>query len=278
MKIEKNIVVPYLQNNIRADVYFKEQNKGKLLLFLHGFKGFKDWGAWHLVAQKFAEEGYIFVKFNFSHNGIGQDNFQEFTRLDLFAQNNYTKELDNVKTVLNWIEKDKFWNDINVKDISIIGHSRGGGIALQSAFEDRRIDKVITWASICDFNRFGTAENIQNWKEQGYKNFYNGRTKQDMKIGFQFYEDYENNKAKLDIENAVKKLNKPQLIIHGTADEAVGFSHAQRLKNWNAKAELHLIENANHVFGAKHPYADNHLPKDLGEVVKISLGWLYNLS
>ncbi|MCA9750036.1 MAG: hypothetical protein KC414_13080, partial [Romboutsia sp.] len=69
--------------------------------------------------------------------------------------------------------------------------------------------------------------------------------------------------------------NKPQLIIHGTADEAVGFSHAQRLKNWNAKAELHLIENANHVFGAKHPYADNHLPKDLGEVVKISLGWLY---
>ncbi|MCB0537375.1 MAG: prolyl oligopeptidase family serine peptidase, partial [Bacteroidetes bacterium] len=184
-------------------------------------------------------------------------------------------ELENVKTVLNWIEKDKFWNDINVEDISIIGHSRGGGIALQSAFEDRRIDKVITWASICDFNRFGTAENIQNWKEQGYKNFYNGRTKQDMKIGFQFYEDYENNKTKLDIENAVKKLNKPQLIIHGTADEAVGFSHAQRLKNWNAKAELHLIENANHVFGAKHPYADNHLPKDLGEVVKISLGWLY---
>lgn len=274
MKIEKNIVIPYLQNNMRADVYCKAENNGKVVLFLHGFKGFKDWGAWYLVAQKFAEEGYIFVKFNFSHNGIGQDNFQDFTRLDLFAQNNYTKELENVNTVLNWIEKDGFWQQFVVNEIIIIGHSRGGGIALQSAYEDKRINKVITWASICDFDRFGTKENIESWKKQGYKNFYNGRTKQDMKINFQFYEDYENNAERLNLENTVRQLYKPLLIIHGTQDEAVGFSHAQRLKNWNDKAELHLIENANHVFGAKHPYAENILPKDLEKVVDLSLGWL----
>lgn len=275
MRIDKNIALPYIENNIRADVYYNDNHNGKVILFLHGFKGFKDWGAWHLVAEKFAASGYIFVKFNFSHNGIGQDNFQDFTRLDLFEKNNYTKELDNVKTVLDWIEYDKYWHNINIEEIILIGHSRGGGIALQSAYEDERISKVITWASICDFDRFGTEENIKEWREQGYKNFYNGRTKQDMKIDYQFYEDFLKNRERLDIKKAVKNLNKPHLIIHGTADEAVGFSHAQRLKKWNNKAELILIEGANHVFGAKHPYKENVLPPDLLKVVDLSLKWLF---
>ena len=42
------------------------ENPAKVILFAHGFKGFKDWGHWHLIAQAFAEAGYLFIKFNFS--------------------------------------------------------------------------------------------------------------------------------------------------------------------------------------------------------------------
>ena len=74
-----------------------------IVLFAHGFKGFKDWGHWHLIAKSFVEASYIFVTFNFSHNGttIGQPS--DFTDLDAFGQNNYSKELFDLNIILNWI-------------------------------------------------------------------------------------------------------------------------------------------------------------------------------
>ncbi len=271
MKNYNNIFIKNIPHNISADVYMKKNNNKKLVLFCHGFKGFKDWGAWNLVAEAFAAAGFIFVKFNFSHNGIGLENFQNFTRLDLFAQNNYSKELADVQTVLNWIKNDGFWQDKTVEEINIIGHSRGGGIALVSALETKEICKVATWASIANFDRFGNEENISNWKKEGAKNFYNSRTKQDMKIDFQFYEDYLNCQERLNIEKTCQNLDKPLLVGHGKKDDAVGFSHAQRIKNWQDNAELFLLDDANHVFGAKHPYSVNVLPTDLEMLVKKTL-------
>jgi pimeloyl-ACP methyl ester carboxylesterase len=265
MKKLLNISIPNKTHNILADVYYKEQNKGDLVLFCHGFKGFKDWGAWHLVAEAFADAGFIFVKFNFSHNGIGKEDLLNFSRLDLFKENNYSIEMDDVETVIDWVGSEKYGNlDLpEVVDIFVIGHSRGGGIALLSAFEHKKISKVATWASIANFDRFGTEENIEEWKQEGEKNFYNSRTLQDMKIGYQFYEDFDQNSSRFDLERTCKNLKKPLLIIHGKEDDAVGFSHAQRLKNWKPDAELILLENTNHVFGASHPYLENRIPDPL---------------
>jgi pimeloyl-ACP methyl ester carboxylesterase len=260
MKIKHNIQIHSQGENILLDVYLPKENKGKVILFCHGFKGFKDWGAWHLVAAFFANKGYTFIKFNFSHNGIGSEQLSEFTRLDLFRENNYSKEMTDVARVLSWIEQE---SDLLYDELAIIGHSRGGGIALLSAFENKGIHKVVTWASIAQFDRFGTDAEKALWRETGSKNFYNARTQQDMKIGYQFLEDYEQNKERLNIEKAVSGLQKPQLIIHGKNDEAVGFSGAQRLQKWNPMAELFLLENANHVFGAQHPFEGEILPEDL---------------
>jgi len=276
MKNYKNLLINNDIQDISVDVCFKDNNNKQLILFCHGFKGFKDWGAWSLVAKAFADAGFIFVKFNFSHNGIGESDFQEFTRLDLFAQNNYTKELKDVKTVINWIKTADFWKEIDVEEINIIGHSRGGGIALVSALENEEINRVITWASIANFDRFGSSDTLAQWKSDGFKNFYNSRTKQDMKIDVQFYEDYLANKERLDIEKTCKKLKKPLLIVHGKKDEAVGFSHALRLQSWNKNASLILLDSANHVFGSKHPYSHNVLPKDLKFVVQKTINWLLN--
>lgn len=267
MKKILNAVISNRPQNILADLYYPNKSNGKLVLFCHGFKGFKDWGAWHLVAERFAEQGFVFVKFNFSHNGIGQKNLREFTRLDLFKENNYSKEIQDVKVVLDWISKQEKIQSLNIQEYNIIGHSRGGGIALYTAATEIEITKIATWASIGNFDRFGSAAVLEEWKEKGVRNFYNGRTKQDMEIGYQFYKDYKKHEKAYDIEKVVKNLSKPLLLIHGTADPAVGFSHAQRMKVWNPKAELLLVENANHVFGAQHPYTKSILPHDLQKVV-----------
>ena len=40
------------------DLEIPETFNGELILFVHGFMGFKDWGAWHLVQQFFTEKNY----------------------------------------------------------------------------------------------------------------------------------------------------------------------------------------------------------------------------
>ena len=44
------------------DLYFEANQKRKpVVIFCHGYKGFKDWGAWHIVAEAFAKAGHIVV-------------------------------------------------------------------------------------------------------------------------------------------------------------------------------------------------------------------------
>jgi uncharacterized protein len=80
-----------------------ENTSGRLILFLHGFKSFKDWGAWPWLAQELAQQGHIVVKINFSHNGIGtnQNEMQDFTDLQAFAENNFTIQAADVGFIIN---------------------------------------------------------------------------------------------------------------------------------------------------------------------------------
>lgn len=263
----KKVKITNSETPILADIYLSKQNNKKLIFFCHGFKGFKDWGCWHLVAKAFAEAGFVFLKFNFSHNGVGQEKTQDFTRMDLFFKNNYSRELEDLKKVLDWSKTAEEIKSLDIKERGLIGHSRGGGIALQSIVGLKDFYKLATWASISHFDRFGDNKIIGDWKREGSRNFYNSRTQQDMKIGVQFYEDYIKKTHLFNLEMAAKHLKKPYLILHGKEDEAVGFSHAQRLKRWSPHAQLHLIDGANHVFGAQHPYTGEHLPNHLNEVV-----------
>ena len=73
MKINKNIVIEGKhQKPIVIDVYYnKTQQLKPIVIFCHGYKGFKDWGAWDLMAEEFSKAGVFFIKFNFSHsNGL----------------------------------------------------------------------------------------------------------------------------------------------------------------------------------------------------------------
>ena len=274
MKVHYNIKINQESHPILADIYYPNISNGCLVVYCHGFKGFKDWGAWHLVAEKFTQEGFVFLKFNFSHNGIGQEDLQSFTRLDLFYKNNYSRELQDLKLVSDWIEQHTTFKEFNIKNYYLIGHSRGGGIAIKAASIDKRWNKLITWASISDFDRFGDANQLSEWRKEGFRDYFNTRTQQHMRIGIQFYEDYKHHQAHLNIESAAKSLDIPWLIIHGTADNAVGFSHAKRLNKWNRDSELVLIPEADHVFGSKHPYSENQLPSHLLQVCEESITFL----
>ncbi len=277
-KIKNQILVSKNKKPIIYDVFFKDDNKPKpVVIFCHGYKGFKDWGAWDLVAQMFAKAGFFFLKFNFSHNGGTTKQPIDFPDLEAFANNNFSKELDDLNRVLDFLfSNNPFSSQINKNNINLIGHSRGGGIVLIKAEEDPRINKVITWASVSDFRiRFQEeTPEFKQWKETGVLYIENGRTKQQMPHYFQFFEDFLENEERFTIKRAVTKLKKPYLIVHGTKDPTVNINEANQLHKWGNASKLFEINEADHVFGAKHPWTDNDLPNHLKEATQASINFL----
>ncbi|WP_218597859.1 S9 family peptidase [Polaribacter sp. NJDZ03] len=276
----KNIVVQGKHSKpIVTDVFYKENHQPKkVVIFCHGYKGFKDWGAWNLMADAFAEAGFFLIKFNFSHNGGTAENPIDFPDLEAFGNNNYTKELDDLESVIDWISsEEKFKNEVAVNDISIIGHSRGGGIVLLKANEDARVKKVISLAAVCDFgSRSSTIGDLENWKKTGVKYVLNGRTKQNMPHFYQFYLDFKENETRLNIQKAVAKLKIPQLIIHGDKDTSVPIDEGKNIHSWNAESQFEIIKNADHVFNVSHPWKKENMSKELEEVTELCIYFLKN--
>jgi len=279
-KLKNNILTRENQKDILVDYFFTKNDQEKpLVIFCHGYKGFKDWGAWNLVAETFAKAGFFFVKFNFSHNGGTITEPIDFPDLEAFGENNYTKELNDLQSIIDHVTNDSFLfsNEVDTQNISLIGHSRGGGIVTIKAIEEVKITKVISWAGVSDYaSRFPKGEALEHWKQTGIMYVVNGRTKQEMPHYYQFFEDFKANEKRLDIQKATESLKIPHLILHGTTDSAVSVEEAKLVHQWNPKSTLHLIENADHVFGANHPWEHDELPNDLKEVVFTTIQFLKN--
>ena len=282
MNTTKNILIPGKHNKpILTDICYLEDSKRKpIIVFCHGYKGFKDWGAWNMMAEEIAKQGFCFIKFNFAYNGGTVDQPIDFPDLEAFGNNNFLIELDDLDSVITWVQESKIYSEeMNKRDITLIGHSRGGGIVLLKSASDNRISRVITWASVSDFaSRFPSGEQLQYWQENGVAYITNARTNQQMPHYFQFYTSFKENEALLTIKTAVEKLSIPVLFVHGALDETVSLSEAEQLNSWNKDAQLSVIVDGNHSFGSAQPWTESVLPKQLSEVLEKSISFMHKSS
>lgn len=260
-----------------ADVFYKNSEvKKPVVIFCHGFKGFKDWGTFNKIGEKFAHEDFVFVKFNFSFNGTTLDNPESFDDLEAFSENNISKEMDDLDTMINWTIENNFVPEFE-KDINklyLVGHSRGGSICILKAAEDPRVKKLVTWSALNDFENYFSTYRIEKWEKEGIIYVENKRTKQQMPMKFQIVEDYYNNKERFDIKKAIQNLTIPFMAVHGTEDESVEFQSALEMKKWNTNIKMELIPNANHTFGGQHPFTLNKLPMDTEIVLNQTIDFL----
>jgi len=218
METALNLIVKSTHHNkpIITDVFFQKNNTKKpIVIFCHGYKGYKDWGAWNLVAEKFAMQNFFFVKFNFSHNGGTAKTPIDFPDLDTFGENNFCLELNDLEDIINWTRTTTtFKNEINISNITLIGHSRGGGIVTIKASENKNITHVISWNGVSDYAaRFPKGKNLETWKKNKISYVLNARTNQKMPHLYQFYQNFKENEARLTIKTAVTKLKIPHLIV-----------------------------------------------------------------
>lgn len=256
---------------IVTDVFYEQDNfKKPIIIFCHGYKGYKDWGAWNLMANTFAANNLFFVKLNFSHNGGTLENPIDFPDLNAFGENNFILELNDLEDVINWLINNKnYKSEIDTSNITLIGHSRGGGIVSIKASENKNISKVITLNGVSDYGvRFPKGDDLIRWKNEGVMYVVNGRTKQEMPHYYQFYKNFLENEERLTIKKAVENLQKPMLIVSGGGDVVVTSKEGELLHSWNTKGELFFVDEMNHTLGGKHPWEEDKLPKPLDAVVK----------
>ncbi|NQW43152.1 MAG: alpha/beta hydrolase [Bacteroidetes bacterium] len=228
--------------------------KTPVVIFCHGFKGFKDWGHFNWISNAFAKQGLAFLKFNFSYNGTTEKQLIDLSDLEAFGNNNYQIEYDDLGLVIDYVEKECIAFHINKNEIYLAAHSRGGGIAILRTSEDKRIKKLALWASLSEFESFFRPETIKKWQADGAVYATNKRTNQELPLYKQFYDNYIENKSKLDVPKAALLISAPMLIIHGDNDEAVNISHAEALYEIVQHSIFIKVENGDHTFGAKHPF------------------------
>ena len=262
---------------IALDLFINQERvKKPIVIFCHGYKGFKDWGAWQLVAEHFANAGFNFVKFNFSYNGTTPDKPKDFADLTAFGNNNYVKELDDLGKVIDWVEQNTEFEDyFDTSNIYLIGHSRGGGIAIIRTAIDQRIKKLATWASVSDFHHrlVPNEEGLKTWRDEGAIYVKNARTGQELPHYYQFYESLQKNLDLLNLEKQTRSVKQPMLIVHGDGDEAVSLAEAKNLAVWNPKAKFIIIPDGTHTFKTKHPWEDQKLSDQLKDVVDKTLSF-----
>lgn len=280
MRSIKNIVIPGSNKlPITLDIFFNEDQLQKpVVIYVHGFNGFKDWGNFDLIANKIVAEGFVLLKFNFSHNGTTPEHPEMFNNLEAFGNNNYSIELEDLRLMIDWVcdSLNPYYHAMNTNQICLIGHSMGGGISILHAANDNRINKLITWAAISECKTpWGNwpIEKMEEWQIKGVQFYSNSRTHQQMPMYYQLYQDFIKNQRRLDIEQAIKKLRIPILICHGSNDTSVPVEKGYELKRWQPLAKLFIVES-DHVFGRKHPWISNDLPPAMEAVVKASIQFL----
>jgi len=274
LKINKNVILSVSEEvSLLTDAFYKETDaKLPLVVFCHGYKGFKDWGAWDDIAEYFANEGFYFVKFNFSHNGTSIDNPTEFTDLEAFGRNTYSQEQIDLSAVIAHFKNKP---EVDSSKIYLIGHSRGGGTVQIQATENDEIAKIVSWAGVSDYKRrFPQGQRFETWQKE--KVFYtlNTRTQQQLPQYFSFYEDFKANEVRFDLQRCAQHLKKPLLIIQGTSDDAVSLKEAELLHLWAKNSTLVVLEGADHVFGTRHPWSKKELPSDLMKTLEETAAFL----
>jgi uncharacterized protein len=258
--MNKDFVLNTKKNEkLRITTYgYENLETAPCLIFVHGFKGFKDWGFWSHTGKFFAGKGFFVLSFNFSHNGIGEG-VTEFAELDKFAKNTFSLELEELNEIID-AYLNGFFGAAVKKPIGILGHSRGGGDALIVSSKRSEIKAVVTWAAVANLNRY-TERQAKEWRKNGFFEVLNTRTNQMMRLNVSLLEDIEQNKNDLlNLEKAASNLNKPLLLIHGEQDLSVKIEEGEQIYNWSNKelTEFYKIKATGHTFDITHPFAGSN--------------------
>jgi dienelactone hydrolase len=228
------------------------QSPRPAVVVLPGFKGFKDFGPFPALGERLARAG--FTALSLSVSGSGVDEAGNFTRLDRFSANTISAELADLAAGIAALDAGGL-GVARPSSIGLVGHSRGGGVALLFAERTPRVQALVTWAGVSTLERWSAAEAAQ-WRQDGVTTIPNQRTGQQLPLGTALLDDVEQHREAFDLTAAAGRIRVPWLLAHGTADETVPVEEGRVLAAASGgTADAAWLEGALHGFGGVHPFA-----------------------
>lgn len=250
-----------------------------LLLLLHGFKGFRNYSFIPWLAQYTASTGAIAVRMCFSLNGMKNTSWLVQSPDD-FARNTISRECDDVADMLDALQNHDEFTDLrriwNGK-VSVLGHSRGGGIAMIAAreFLDRhpeQLHHVAVWNSVGTWTRW-TPRQAAAWREACTFEMQNQRTLQVLNMHSTYLADIEEHSARLDLVAASTALSGKLRYVHAQHDLTVPLREIEQLAQASStKDALAIIANTTHTFGMEHPVS--RITRGFTDAIKSTFPWV----
>jgi pimeloyl-ACP methyl ester carboxylesterase len=210
------------------------------------------------------------VSFNLSGSGV--DDSGNFVFPERFGHNTFARELADIGTVVDALGRGEL-GVVPPTGIALVGHSRGGGMAVLYAARDPRIRALVTWAAIAHVDRFRGRE--AEWRAEGRIVIENARTRQLLPLYIDVLDEVQRmGGSSLDISASAGQLTIPWLIVHGEADTSVAVEEAELLAAASRRPTTRLlrIPDAGHTFGAVHPFAG--MTPDLERVMLETVSFL----
>jgi pimeloyl-ACP methyl ester carboxylesterase len=222
------------------------------VVIVHGFKGFKDFGFLPPMGERLARAGFTAV--GISVSGCGVDEHGQFTLPERFARNTYTREMADIDCVLRALIAGEL-DVVPPTSIGLIGHSRGGGVALCVARETPEVSAVATWAAMATVRRYPDAF-VDLWRRMGRIEIENVRTGQMLPMDYEIVEDVYAHEDRFDIRKSAATITCPWLLVHGTDDETIPLAEGRELAALATMPQFEsvFIEGGSHTFGARHPW------------------------
>lgn len=252
-------------HNLQSDIHGKT-----VLLFVHGYKGYAQWGCWGRMFDALAQSGIPGFRLDFAMNGTTAECPASIVDLEAWSRNTYSREVQETIAALRHLRS-------RGADVVLMGHSRGGGIAIcataataQTHFAPKAL---VLLASVADFQRrFPRGQAFKKWEQSDCLPVINGRTGETYCHRFGFYLDFAQHPHLLNIREQAARIQVPVWAIHAEDDEAVKLAEFRELQAFlahNPRFDSSVLASGGHTFGAREPWPANQpLPKETAEIVK----------
>ncbi|MGD0329876.1 MAG: alpha/beta hydrolase [Nitrososphaeria archaeon] len=223
---------------IAGMLHIPEKTPAPAIIFCHGFTGHRieSHRLFIYAAREFCRKGFVVLRFDFRGSGESEGTFDSMT---------VSREVEDLENALDWIQ-DR--TDVLKEQIGVVGLSLGGAVSLLTAAKDKRFKAVCTWSSPADLRLF--KENAKNiFRETNFDKLIK-EDYIDLLAGDRIGRGFLLDAMKKDVLKAVARISpRPLLIVHGTRDQSVPFSHAEKLFNAAGEPkETFFVDGADHTY------------------------------
>ncbi|SHN79229.1 Lysophospholipase, alpha-beta hydrolase superfamily [Paenibacillus sp. ov031] len=256
---------------IRGNIFTARQPAQGIIILAHGYKGFKDWGMFPYTASQLSENYHV-LTFNFSHNGVGED-LEQFSELEKFAVNTYSRELADLATLLDYVSTQP---ELNELPVFLLGHSRGAGVSLVYALDHpEQIAGVLSWNGVTNLDLF-TPEQKEEMRTHGRSHVTNGRTGQQMPLDVSILEDLDAHKERYAIIDRLASSPLRVALIQGTEDGTRLRDGSAALVQARPDIPWHQIPGGSHTFNTVHPFKESttQLEQAIAETLRQIANWI----